>query len=86
MKQLIVYGQDNCNFSIATRHLLKYKGIDYVEIPADNNAELRAELEQKSGQKSLPQIFIGDHSIGGFTDLEMAIDNGEINRLLKGVE
>lgn len=47
---------------------LQYKGIDYVEIPADKNSELRSELEQKSGQKGLPKNLIGDHSVGGFTD------------------
>lgn len=82
MKQITVYSQDNCNFSIATRHLLKYKGFDFQEIGVDDNPGLRKELELKSGQSSLPQIFVEAYSIGGYTDLEKAIENGELARLL----
>lgn len=82
MKKITLYGQDNCNFSIATRHLLKYKELAYTEIPADDNPSLREELKQRTGQSSLPQIFVGDLSVGGFTDLEKALENGELYKLL----
>ena len=48
-------------------------GIDYDEFSVDGDAELRAEMAAKAGRTSVPQIWVGDHHIGGCDDL-MALE------------
>jgi len=47
--------------------LLKAKGIPFQEIDVTRDQTLRQEVVQRSGRRTVPQIFIGDESIGGFT-------------------
>ena len=46
------------------------------------NDALRTEMMQRSGRHTVPQIFIGDHHVGGFDDLSAAERSGELDRLL----
>ena len=51
------------------KELLKSKGITFEEIPVDSNPELRSEMMQKSGRRTVPQIWFGEHHIGGCDEL-----------------
>jgi glutaredoxin 3 len=48
---------------------LDSKGVPYEEIRVDLNPEKRQEMMEKSKQRTVPQIFINDKAIGGYTDL-----------------
>ncbi len=65
--------------------LLKKKGLTYDDILVSRDAGKREEMIARSGNQSVPQIFIGDRSIGGFDELYALERNGELDRLL-GVE
>ena len=62
--------------------LLKKKGLDYVDILVSRDPQQRAEMEQRSGQQSVPQIFIDGNSIGGFDELYTLEQSGELDLLL----
>jgi glutaredoxin 3 len=51
------------------KQLLDSKGVPYEEIRVDLNPEKRQEMMEKSKQRTVPQIFINDKAIGGYTDL-----------------
>ena len=53
------------------KRLLKSRKIDYEEINTQGRPELRRWLFTASGQSTVPQIFINDQSIGGYTELQM---------------
>lgn len=55
------------------KQLLKRKGVEYTEIRVDLKPEKRQQMMQKSRQRTVPQIFINNEAIGGYTDL-VAID------------
>ena len=64
------------------RRFLKSKGVEYQEILVGSNRELRAEMEQKSGRTSVPQIFINNEPVGGYDDIVRLEQMGELDQLL----
>ncbi len=83
MAKITIYTRKFCGYCTAAVQLLKNKGYQFTEIATDGDREIRHEIEQRSGQSTVPQIFVGDHSVGGYTDLAQAISDGEFDRLLK---
>jgi glutaredoxin 3 len=74
-----------CPYCTRAERLLAKKGItpDQIEkIRVDNQPERRDEMIQLTGQRSVPQIFIGDRHIGGFDDLAELDADGELEPLL----
>jgi len=55
------------------KQLFDRKGVEYTEIRVDLEPAKRQEMMQKSRQRTVPQIFINNEAIGGYTDL-VAID------------
>ncbi len=58
------------------KQLLDRKGVKYTEIRIDLNPEKRQEMMKKSRQRTVPQIFINNEAIGGYTDL-LAIERAQ---------
>ena len=81
MSSITVYTRTLCGFCTAAINLLNEQGFEFEEIAADNNPSLRAELTQRSGQSTLPQVFVGDRSVGGYQELAMAIASGEFAKI-----
>lgn len=82
MKPVRVYTTRICTYCFAAKRLLGRKGIEYEEIDVSHDAEARRWLVETSGQRTVPQIFIGDRSIGGFTELRALDRSGELDALL----
>ena len=51
-----------------------------------DNEDLMIEIMQKSGQRTVPQIFVGDHSVGGYQELLAAFSKNEFAQLVEAVE
>ncbi|EGV38334.1 glutaredoxin 3 [Neisseria weaveri LMG 5135] len=65
------------------KQFLKSQGITEIEeIRVDRSPELFAEMQQITGQRSVPQIFIGETHVGGFTDLYALHNQGKLDELL----
>ncbi|MCY1045806.1 glutaredoxin 3 [Corallococcus sp. bb12-1] len=70
MKPVKIYTTTYCGFCVRAKDLLKRKGVDYTEVDVTGNDEERAKLvEMSGGQRTVPQIFIGDTHVGGYSDL-----------------
>lgn len=69
-KNVKVYTMENCPYCLRAKQLLTQKGISFEEIkvPEEDDAQWDA-LFQRSGMKTMPQIFNGEKLIGGYTDL-----------------
>lgn len=79
---VVMYSTEQCPFCLAARMLLKKKGVPFEDILVSENAELRATMEERSGRRTVPQIFINDEPIGGFDELYSLDQQGELDRLL----
>lgn len=76
MAKVEVYSSMHCPYCVMAKQLLDRKGVAYTEIRVDLDPEKRQEMMKKSRQRTVPQIFINDESIGGYTDL-VAINNSQ---------
>ena len=80
--QIILYGTPYCPYCMAARRLLKIKGLSYIEHNVDANPEKRTEMEQRSGRRTVPQIFIDERHVGGFDELNALEQSGELESWL----
>ncbi|WP_028475293.1 glutaredoxin 3 [Nevskia ramosa] len=83
MKPVTVYSTRICPYCMLAKRLLGNKGVSYQEIMVDQNDALRAEMMQRSGRRTVPQIFIGDRHVGGFDDLAALDRAGQLDPLLR---
>ncbi len=70
MTNVTLYSTGTCPYCVAAETLLKKRGITTIQkIRVDQSAQLLADMIQKSGRKTVPQIFINGRHLGGFDDL-----------------
>ena len=83
MKKVVIYTGDlcvHCNWAI---DLLKRKNIQFTEYNIAKDEVKREEMFKKSnGAKTIPQIFIGEHHVGGNDELQALEREGKLNSLL----
>lgn len=82
MTAVRIYGNSTCAYCGAARMLLAGKGVTYEDINVASDPGKQSEMEQLSGRRSVPQIFVGDRHLGGFDDLCELDKSGELDRLL----
>ncbi|HHL3493575.1 TPA: glutaredoxin 3 [Legionella pneumophila] len=83
MNEVILYTTGYCPYCIKAKELLDKKKVIYTEIRVDLQPALREEMIQKSGRRTVPQIFINSQAIGGCDDLYALEAQGTLNELLK---
>lgn len=82
MNPVRVYTTRICGYCFAAKRLLNKKGVPFEEIDISDDPAQRRWLVETSGQRTVPQIFVGDRSIGGFTELRALDRSGELDALL----
>lgn len=82
--KVTVYTKQNCPFCVRAKRLLEKKGVAYEEISVEGDDSLRAWLVEATGQRTVPQIFAGEHSLGGFSDLAALDGDGKLDPILRG--
>jgi len=82
MAEIVIYTTRFCPYCVRAKHLLESKGVDYREIAVDGDRKLRQEMTDKSGQRTVPQIWINDRHIGGCDDLYALQYAGQLDNLL----
>ncbi|MCF4995559.1 glutaredoxin 3 [Pseudomonas syringae] len=83
MNKVVVYSSDYCPYCSRAKYLLANKGVAFEEIKVDGKPQLRAEMTQKAGRTSVPQIWIGDKHVGGCDELYALERAGKLDALLK---
>lgn len=77
-----MYTSPFCGYCAAAKRLLGKKGAQFDEIDVMFDAERKREMIEKSGRRTVPQIFIGGRHIGGYDDLAALDARGELDPLL----
>ncbi len=84
MANILMYTTAICPYCMNAERLLQSKGVTNIEkIRVDMQPELRLEMMEKTGRRTVPQIYIGDYHVGGFDDLRALDLAGELDDLLK---
>ncbi|RDH82628.1 MAG: glutaredoxin 3 [endosymbiont of Galathealinum brachiosum] len=79
---ITVYYAPFCPYCGWAKQLLKGKNVEFTMINVNDAQEIRQEMEQRAGQTSVPQIFIGDTHVGGYDDMAALDDKGELDPLI----
>jgi glutaredoxin 3 len=82
MPPVRIYTTSLCPYCYAAKDLLTRKAVPFEDIDVSGNPTARERLAAAAGRTSVPQIWIGDHHVGGCDDLYALDRNGELNRLL----
>ncbi|MGB5398276.1 MAG: glutaredoxin 3 [Gammaproteobacteria bacterium] len=78
-----VYSSRFCGYCVAAERLLTSKGVSYQLIKVDEDPAMFDHMTEITGRRTVPQIFIGEHHVGGFDDLSAINQSGELDLLLK---
>ena len=81
---VVLYTTPNCSYCVQAKRLLVRKGIAYREIDVSRDGALRTEVMARSGQRTVPQIWIGEYHVGGFDELYALERAGTLDALLAG--
>ncbi|QHI99433.1 glutaredoxin 3 [Xylophilus rhododendri] len=74
MKNVTMYTTAVCPYCIRAKQILKARGVDKIEeIRIDTDPAARATMMERTGRRTVPQIYVGDTHVGGCDDL-MALD------------
>jgi len=85
MADVVVYLTKMCPYCHAAKRLLKNKGVKFTEIDVTFDPAGRKEMTRRAnGRHTVPQIFIGDHHVGGYDDMAALEAAGKLDALLKG--
>ncbi len=86
MSSIVIYTTRYCPFCVRAKQLLQQElngtNIRFREIPVDNDQKLRQEMMQKSGRRTVPQIWIGENHVGGCDDLFDLKSSGQLKKML----
>jgi glutaredoxin 3 len=77
-----IYLTQGCPFCHSAKRLLSQKGADFEEQDVGSDNDTRAWLEEATGQRTVPQIFINHEPVGGYSDLKTLDARGELDKLL----
>jgi len=83
--RVVMYSTGVCPYCVMAERLLRAKGIaDIEKIRIDLDPQQRINMMQKTGRRTVPQIYIGDTHVGGFDDLSALEQAGKLDVLLRG--
>lgn len=82
MAEVVIYTKPGCSYCYAAKALLERKSVTFDEIVASNDPARKAEMVQRSGRMTYPQIFIDGKHVGGSDELHALDRKGELDALL----
>lgn len=83
MAKVVMYSTAVCPYCVRAEQLLQRKGVREIEkIRVDLQPELRVVMIEKTGRRTVPQIYIGGEYVGGYDDLAALDHAGELDKLL----
>ena len=85
MAAVRMYSTGMCPYCTMAERLLVSKGVTVIEkVRIDLEPAKRAEMMERTGRRTVPQIYIGDTHVGGFDDLAALEHAGKLDALLRG--
>jgi alkyl hydroperoxide reductase subunit F len=82
MADVIIYSREGCPFCVKAKSFLAERDIPFEEINTQRGSDAWKEMKESAGSGSLPQVLIGDESIGGYSDLVNLEATGELSQRL----
>lgn len=81
--RVLMYCTAVCPYCVMAERLLKSKGVDGIDkVRVDLEPQQRQDMVQKTGRRTVPQIYIGETHVGGFDELSALERAGKLDELL----
>jgi glutaredoxin 3 len=80
--KIVMYSTHVCPYCTMAERLLTKKNVQIDKIYVDDAPDQREEMMRITQRRTVPQIFIGDRHVGGYTDLAALDQSGELDTLL----
>jgi glutaredoxin 3 len=84
MARVLMYSTGVCPYCRMAERLLEAKGVQIEKVRVDLLPERRKEMMERTGRRTVPQIYIGETHVGGFDDLAALDEAGGLDPLLRG--
>jgi glutaredoxin 3 len=82
MSNVTVYTTEPCSFCARVKGLLKAREVQFAEVNLSKDPEGRIELVKRTGMMSFPQVIVDGELLGGFSELQAAVESGRFGELL----
>lgn len=84
MAKVEIYSKDYCPYCAQAKALLEDKKVKFADYDVTNDEKLQKKMMERSQGKlmTVPQIYINDELVGGFSDLQELDDEGRLDELL----
>lgn len=84
MAKVEIYTTQYCPYCVRAKQFFATKGIEFTEHNLEGKHDELVALKERTGMRTVPQIFINDELIGGFDDMMALESRGELDSKLKG--
>ncbi len=81
MSQITVYTTEPCGYCERVKGLLRSRGLEFSEVNLSKDPEGRLELVAKTGMMTFPQVLVEDRVVGGFNEVQAAVESGRLDEL-----
>jgi glutaredoxin len=76
--KILIYTTNHCPYCVRAKTYFKEHGLAYEEVDLTDRFDEIDALKTRTGHKTVPQIFIDDQFIGGYSDMMAKIESGEL--------
>jgi glutaredoxin 3 len=83
MAAVKIYTTQDCGYCRQAKQLLQRKGIPFEEIDVTDDPETRDWLVRETGRRTVPQVFVGQRALGGYSDLLALEQEGRLDTILR---
>lgn len=80
--RVLMYTTAVCPYCQMAERLLRSKGVDVEKVRVDLEPQRRVEMMEKTGRRTVPQIYVGETHVGGYDDLAALDRAGKLDPLL----
>jgi glutaredoxin 3 len=82
MSRITVYTTEPCSFCTRVKGLLQARGVEFAEVNLSKDPAGRVELVRRTGMLSFPQVTVDGELLGGFAEVQAAVEDGRLDELL----
>ena len=82
MAEIKLYTTEPCSFCRKVKGILSSRGVQFTEVNLSKDPAGRVELAQRTGMMTFPQVTVDGRLLGGYAELQAAVDDGRLDELL----
>lgn len=82
MSEITVYSTEPCSFCRRVKGMLQARGVEFAEVNLSRDPQGRVELASRTGMMTFPQVLIDGKLLGGFAEVQAAIESGRLDEIL----